>query len=85
MAPAGRLAAAGLDEAPLRWVSELAEELAAAIELNGGGPVLISHRIREVAAERKITDRWLVAQLVAREWDRLGIRRVPGILQAGGF
>jgi hypothetical protein len=26
-----------------------------------------------------------VTQLVAHEWDRLGIARVPGLIEAGGW
>ena len=73
-----------MTEAPARWVSELAEELAGMIEA-GKDPGTISLKVREAAGRQKIADLWLVADLVAREWDRLGIRRVPKIFQAGGW
>jgi hypothetical protein len=80
-----RLALYGLSASRTpRWVSELAEELAdlcAALS----DPGTLSLRIREAAAEQGIADHWLVAQLVAHEWDRLGIARVPSSIQAGGW
>lgn len=81
-----RLARYGLGQAPApeRWVSELAEELAGRLEA-GQDPGSISLRIREVAAEHKIADHWVVTNLIAREWDRLGIRRTPRQLQVGGW
>ena len=80
-----RLALYGLSASrPPAWVSELAEELAAMIE-RGTDPGTLSIRLRREAVARGIHDPWLVAQLVAHEWDRLGMARVPGILQAGGW
>jgi hypothetical protein len=67
-----------------RWVSELAEELAAMCAA-GSDPGTLSKRIRAAAAEQGIPDYWFVAQLVAHEWDRLGIARVPAMIQAGGW
>jgi hypothetical protein len=86
MATSPRLARFGLGQnpAPERWVSELAEELAGKLE-EGLDPGSLSLRIRAAAAEHKISDLWLVANLVAREWDRLGIRRIPMIFEAGGW
>jgi hypothetical protein len=69
---------------PPRWVSELAEELAGLAAL-GSPPWVISQRIRDAAATQRIPDLWFVTQLVAHEWDRLGIARVPGQLEAGGW
>ena len=84
--PPPRLARYGLGqpEAPPRWISELAEELAGMCE-DGKDPGTISLKVREAAAAHNIGDLWLVADLVAREWDRLGIRRVPRMFQAGGW
>jgi hypothetical protein len=90
MIPAGgdRLAHYGLGqaarEAPPRWVSELAEELAGKIEA-GLDPGSVSLRIREAADEHRIPDHWFVTQLVAHEWDRLGIRSIPRQLELGGW
>jgi hypothetical protein len=90
MIPAGgdRLAHYGLgqaaQDAPPRWVSELAEELAGMIAA-GLDPGSVSLRVREAAAGQGIADLWFVTQLVAHEWDRLGIRRLPRQLQAGGW
>lgn len=90
MRPAGgdRLAHFGLGQAaadaPPRWVSELAEELAGKIEA-GLDPGSVSLRIREVADKQRIPDYWFVTQLVAHEWDRLGIKRLPRQVQAGGW
>ena len=80
-----RLARYGLTASQIpRWVSELAEELAALCAA-GTDPWTVSRRIREAAAQQGIPDHWFVAQLVAHEWDRLGVARVPGIIQAGGW
>lgn len=89
MIPAGgdRLAHYGLGQAeaePPRWVSDLAEDLAGKIA-GGLDPGSVSLRIREAAAEQGIADLWFVTQLVAHEWDRLGIARLPRQLQAGGW
>lgn len=90
MIPAGgdRLAHYGLGqaarEAPPRWVSELAEELAGKLE-GGLDPGSVSLRIREAAAAQGIPDHWFVTQLVAHEWDRLGIRSIPRKLEVGGW
>lgn len=86
MAAPERLARFGLGQnpAPEKWVSELAEELAGKLE-KGLDPGSLSLRIREAASAHKISDHWLVAQLVAREWDRLGIRSIPTSIQAGGW
>jgi len=80
-----RLARYGLSasRAP-RWVSELAEELAGLCAA-GSDPGTLSVRIRQAAAEQGIPDHWFVTQLVAHEWDRLGIARVPRQFQAGGW
>jgi hypothetical protein len=74
----------GQNPAPEAWVSELAEELAGEIE-RGLDPGSISLRIREVAAERRLPDHWTLTHMIAREWDRLGIRRTPRSLQVGGW
>lgn len=80
-----RLARYGLSASRTpQWVSELAEELAG-LCADRTDPGTLSVRIRQAAAEQGIADHWLVAQLVAHEWDRLGIARVPGIIQAGGW
>ncbi len=70
--------------APPAWVSELAEELAGLIE-EGKDPGTLSVRIREVASTRQIAEPWVLANMVAREWDRLGIRRVPVRFGVGGW
>jgi hypothetical protein len=70
-------------ETPPAWVSELAEELALACE-RGLDPGSLSLRIREVAAERKLAP-WPLTNLIVREWDRLGFRRVPAGFQVGGW
>lgn len=82
----GRLKYYGLADqpAPERWVSELAEELAGKLE-EGLDPGSLSLRIRQACAEHNLPDPWVVANMVAREWDRLGIRRVPRMFQAGGW
>ncbi len=69
---------------PPKWVSELAEELAGLIEA-GTDPGTLSRRIRAAAAAQGIPDHWFVTQLVAHEWDRLGLARVPSSIQAGGW
>lgn len=80
-----RLARYGIDGSrPPRWVSELAEQLAG-LCASGTDPGTLSVRIREECAKQGIPDPWFVSQLVAHEWDRLGIARVPGIIQAGGW
>lgn len=73
----------GQAPAPAPWVSELAEELAGKLE-EGLDPGSLSLRIREVAAERKLPN-WMLTNMIAREWDRLGIRRTPRHLQVGGW
>lgn len=85
MAGGERLALYGLSASRTpSWVSELAEELAGLCAA-GSDPGTLSLRIRAAAAEQGIPDHWFVTQLVAHEWDRLGIARVPGIIQAGGW
>lgn len=80
-----RLARYAIDgQRPPAWVSELAEELAAMCA-GGTDPGRLSLKIREAADRQGIVDHWFVTQLVAHEWDRLGIARVPGIIQAGGW
>jgi len=80
-----RLARYGIDgRQPPRWVSELAEALAELCAA-GADPGTLSLEIRAAAKAQGIPDHWFVAQLVAHEWDRMGIARVPGIIQAGGW
>lgn len=71
-------------DAPPRWVSELAEELAALCQA-GGAPWAVGQLLRRAAQDHGIRDVWFVTQLVAHEWDRLGIVRIPGALEAGGW
>jgi hypothetical protein len=80
-----RLARYGLSASRTpRWVSELAEELAGLASV-GSPPWVIGQRLRDAAASHQIPDVWFVTQLVAHEWDRLGIARVPGTIEAGGW
>lgn len=79
-----RLAQEGLGSPPPPWVSQLAEELAALVSA-GIDPGTLSRRIREECRARSISDPWVVTQLVAREWDRMGIVRVPRGAGAGGW
>lgn len=60
-------------------VPDLAEELFALIELNGQTPLatrLIGRRLRQHAAEWHRNPTNLMLE-VAREWDRLGLVRMP--------
>lgn len=74
----------GQNPAPEAWVSELAEELAARLE-GGWDPGSLSLRVRAAAAEHHLPNHWVLANMIAREWDRLGICRVPAQFQAGGW
>jgi hypothetical protein len=88
MTPAGgaRLAHYGIrGDAPSRWVSELAEELAQLCAAGHPTPWLLGDRLKAAAAAHGIGDVWFVTQLVAHEWDRLGIARIPLKLEAGGW
>jgi hypothetical protein len=60
--------------APAYWVSALAEQ--AAGHLDHGRHMEMQHEIRNAAHSRGLTE-MAVARMVAEEWDRLGIRRVP--------
>lgn len=81
-----RLALHGIRaDAPPRWVSELAEELAGMCAGGAPTPWLIGQALRTAAAAHGIRDVWFVTQLVAHEWDRLGITRIPGMIEAGGW
>lgn len=71
-------------DSPPRWVSELAEELAADAEA-GAGPWVFGDKLKAAARANGIPDVWFVTQLVAHEWDRLGIARIPVKLEAGGW
>ncbi len=66
-----------------KWVSELAEELASLCEM-GIDPGTLSGIVRE-RAKAMGWDPWPLTNMVVREWDRLGIRRVPLTLGAGGW
>lgn len=65
------------------WLGQLAEELAGIIEAGDRGGI-VSQRIRDVARERHVNP-WTLTDLVAREWDRLGIVRVPHGHAVGGW
>lgn len=72
----------GTAEVPV-WISQLAEELASLCQA-GADPGTVSQRIREEARAHS-WEPWPLANMVAREWDRLGIARVPARFMAGGW
>jgi hypothetical protein len=65
------------------WLGQLAEELAGLIEAGDRG-ALVNQRIRDEAREHHLNP-WILTDLVAREWDRLGIIRVPLSHAVGGW
>lgn len=77
-----RPAVIGLGDHPV-WLGQLAEELAGLIEAGDRGAAT-SRRIRDVAKERGL-DPWILTDLVAREWDHLGMARVPRGHAVGGW
>lgn len=79
-----RLAREGIGSETPRWACELAEELAGLVSA-GIDPGTLSQRIRAACREHGVRDPWVVTQLVAREWDRMGFVRIPITLAAGGW
>lgn len=67
-----------------RALGELAERAAAAAEKGGMVATAELGRLVREAAWKYGYAPWAVTSLIAAEWDRLGIRRVPGTLQLGG-
>lgn len=63
-------------DAPPYWLSALAEELAMLAE--NGDSIGVSVNLREHARIHAIPESDL-AHAIAREWDRTGVRRAPGI------
>ena len=57
-----------------RVLGELAEEAA---RLADAGNTAGLSRLVQVAAKRHSYAPWAMTAMIAREWDRLGIRRVP--------
>ena len=57
-----------------RVLGELAEEAA---RLADTGNLAGLSRLVQVAAKRHRLAPWAMTAMIAREWDRLGIRRVP--------
>jgi hypothetical protein len=68
---------------PPPWVSELAEALVPFAQRQDAGT--ISQRIRQAARAHDINEPWVVALLVAHEWDRLGIIRASKDWALGGW
>lgn len=66
-----------MDQRALGELAERAAELAECGGLEAAGELT---RLVNAAAERHRYAPWAVASMIAAEWDRLGIRRVPGRL-----